>query len=276
MTEPFRYVLEPLREGADVTLYRGRQLGNPSPILAVAPAAEQPSPQGLRRLEHEYSLAAELDAAWAAKPLALTRHEGRTILLLKDPGGEPLDSVLERDKGQPLELTRVLRIAIGLASALGQVHHFAMDYAARMNKRITAISEEFMAALAHHPWPGNVRELQNLIERSVILSNGAVLSGSLPEVTGTSKLSAAVTLEQAERSHILQTLQQMKGVIGGRNGAAARLGLPRTTLIAKMRRLGINGAQSSSAQARAAAPVPIPEDPLFSDPSAECEISRTP
>src|SRR5437660_4573864 len=64
------------------------------------------------------------------------------------------------------------------------VHHFAMDYAARMRKRITAVSEEFMTALVRHSWPGNVRELQNFIERSVILSTGAVLSGSLPEVTG--------------------------------------------------------------------------------------------
>src|SRR6266852_3501085 len=122
MIEPSGYVLEPIREGADFTLYRGRQHGNPSRILAVALTAEQPSPQGLRRLEHEYSLAVELDPAWAAKPLALTRHEGRTILILTDPGGEPLDLVLERDQGQPLDLTRVLRIAIGLATALGQVH----------------------------------------------------------------------------------------------------------------------------------------------------------
>src|SRR5258708_24079775 len=88
------------------------------------------------------------------------------------------------------------------------VHHFAMDYVARMNKRITAISEEFMTALVRHSWPGNVRELQNLIERSVILSTGAVLSGSRPELTGTSKLSAPVTLEEAESLHILRTLEQ--------------------------------------------------------------------
>src|SRR5258708_31499717 len=119
---PSGFLLEPLREGADFTLYRGRQHGNPSTVLAIAPSAEQPSPQSLRRLEHEYSLAAELDPAWAAKPLAVTRHEGRTILLLKDPGGEPLDRVLERNQGQPLELTRFLRIAIGLATALGQAH----------------------------------------------------------------------------------------------------------------------------------------------------------
>ncbi|MGA3035456.1 MAG: AAA family ATPase, partial [Terracidiphilus sp.] len=124
--EPSGYVLEPLREGADFTLYRGRQHGNPSPVLAVALAAEQPSPQGLRRLEHEYSLAAELDPAWAARPLALTRHKGRTILVLTDPGGEPLDRILERHQGQPLSLSRILRIAIGLATALGQVHRHGL------------------------------------------------------------------------------------------------------------------------------------------------------
>jgi formate hydrogenlyase transcriptional activator len=120
------------------------------------------------------------------------------------------------------------------------VRHFAMDYATRMNKGITAISEEFMTALERHSWPGNVRELQNFIERSVILSTGAVLSGLRPGLTGTLKLSAPVTLEEAAASHILQTLQQTKGVIGGLNGAASRLGLPRTTLISKMRQLGIN------------------------------------
>src|SRR3984885_4387885 len=130
------------------------------------------------------------------------------------------------------------------------VHHFAMTYAARMNKRITSISEDFMTSLVLHSWPGNVRELQNFIERSVILSSGDVLSGSRPELTRItpdgskwSKSSAPVPLEQAEstaaRSCILQALQETHGVIGGQNGAAARLGLPRTTLISKMQRLGI-------------------------------------
>src|SRR6202050_4326569 len=122
VTEPSGYLLEVLREGADFTLYRGRQRGNLSLVLAVGLAAERPSPQGLKRLEHEYSLAVELDPAWAAKPLALTRHEGRTILVLEDPGGEPLDLVLERNQAQPLDLTRILRIAIGLTKALGRVH----------------------------------------------------------------------------------------------------------------------------------------------------------
>jgi hypothetical protein len=91
MTAPSEYVLEPIREGAEFTIYRSRQHGNPSPVLVVAATAEQPLPQSLRRLEHECSLAAELEPVWAAKPLALTRHEGRTILVLADPGGEPLD-----------------------------------------------------------------------------------------------------------------------------------------------------------------------------------------
>src|SRR5260370_30371107 len=123
---PSGYVLVPLRESADFTLYRGRQHDNPLPVLAIALSAEQPSPQSLTRLEHEYSFAAKLDPAWAAKPLAITRQEGRTILVLKDPSGEALDRILERDPGQPLDLTRFLRSAIGLAHTLGQVHQHGL------------------------------------------------------------------------------------------------------------------------------------------------------
>ena len=125
MTKPSGYELEALREGADFTLYRGRRHGKPSPLLLVALPADRPSPQGLKRLQREYSLTAELDPAWAAVPLALTRYEGRTILVLKDPGGEVLDRILERalvGDQPPLDLTRVLGIAIGLATALCQVH----------------------------------------------------------------------------------------------------------------------------------------------------------
>jgi formate hydrogenlyase transcriptional activator len=149
------------------------------------------------------------------------------------------------------------------------VHQFAAHYAARMGKRITAISEEFMASLVRQSWPGNVRELQNFIERSVILSTGVVLSGSLPTPTITipddwsgSKASTSVTLEQAERSHILDTLQQTDGLVGGRNGAAARLGVPRTTLIYKMKRLGIFSNVGPTLRAHS-----------FSDPSAEWNFS---
>src|SRR5580704_12127107 len=121
------YVLEPIRDGAEFTLYRARQRGNDMPLLVVAPTAGQPLPQSLRRLEHEYSLAAELNNTWAAKPIALTRHEGRTILIIEDPGGEPLDRVLDRDvlgqnEEQPLDLARFLRLAINLATALGHAH----------------------------------------------------------------------------------------------------------------------------------------------------------
>jgi formate hydrogenlyase transcriptional activator len=130
-----------------------------------------------------------------------------------------------------------------------------MSYANRMQKPITAIADEFMAALTRHSWPGNVRELQNFIERSVILSTGAILTGSLPELTCTPKSSAPVTLEDAERSHILQTLSRTEGVVGGPNGAAARLGLKRTTLISMMRRLGINPGQSIAMPARSVASV---------------------
>jgi PAS domain S-box-containing protein len=125
-TELSGYVLEPVRQGADFALYRGRRRGDPSPILAVALTADQPSSHGLRRLEHEYSLAPELDPVWAAKPLALTSYEGRAALLLTDPGGDLLDLIIERDlvgnRGRALGLERVLRISIGLAAALGQMH----------------------------------------------------------------------------------------------------------------------------------------------------------
>jgi PAS domain S-box-containing protein len=122
MTGGSEYEWGSLRNEADFTFYRGKKRSNQQPILAVAAAAEQPSPQSLRRLEHEFILARELDARWAVQPLALTRHEGRATLILDDPGGEPLDGVIERQKGQPIDLTRFLRIAVGLTDALGQTH----------------------------------------------------------------------------------------------------------------------------------------------------------
>jgi formate hydrogenlyase transcriptional activator len=133
------------------------------------------------------------------------------------------------------------------------VDHFAMDFARRMRKPITAIAEKFMEALVRHSWPGNVRELQNFIERSVILSTGTVLNGSLAGLTRTSLSPAAVTLEDADRLHILRILQQTEGRISGKGGAAGRLGLPRTTLISKMRRLGIGPGKGSEAPGRSVA-----------------------
>jgi len=136
-------------------------------------------------------------------------------------------------------------------------HHFAMNYADRLHKPIRAISEDFMTALVRHSWPGNIRELQNVIERSVILSTGAALIGPPPELpcitrdrSQPSQASATLTLKEAQRSHILQALLRTQGVVGGLHGAAARLGLPRTTLIYKMRCLGISPFQSSSAPGR--------------------------
>ena len=117
MGESSEYILEPFREEADDTFYRGTERSSQQPILAVAVAAELPPPQSLRRLEDEYSLATELDAAWAAQPLALTCHQGRVILLLKDPGGEPLDRVIEQHKIHLIDLTRFLHIAIGLSGS---------------------------------------------------------------------------------------------------------------------------------------------------------------
>src|SRR5580704_16322317 len=126
MAAASQYLLEKIREGPEFVLYRARQRGNDRPLLVLAPTSQRPLPQSLRRLEHEYSFAAELDPAWAAKPLALTRYEGRAILVLKDPGGDPLDLILNRGQGLPLDLARALRIAIGLTTALSQVHRHGL------------------------------------------------------------------------------------------------------------------------------------------------------
>jgi serine/threonine protein kinase len=112
------YLLETLREDAEFVLYRGRRRGDASSVLALAPVAEQPTPATLKPLHHEYSLRAELDPGWAAQPITLTRHLGRTTLILEDPGGEPLDRLLARR----LEVSDFLPIAISLAVALGEVH----------------------------------------------------------------------------------------------------------------------------------------------------------
>jgi formate hydrogenlyase transcriptional activator len=117
-----------------------------------------------------------------------------------------------------------------------------------MNKRIESIPIEVMKALAAHPWPGNIRELRNFVERSVILTPGNVLKPPLEELsTGRSAAAAALhhrtvpayTLREIEREHILLALRNADWVIGGAAGAAARLGLKRTTLTAKMQKLGI-------------------------------------
>ena len=111
-----------LRDDGEFALYRVRcrstDGGHVQPSLLVAPLREHTAPRSLRRLEHEYSLRAELESTWAAVPLGLVGHQGRPVLVLEDPGGEPLDRLV----GAPLELRQFLRVAIGLAAALGQVH----------------------------------------------------------------------------------------------------------------------------------------------------------
>ncbi|RKR36217.1 ATP-binding sensor histidine kinase [Paraburkholderia sp. BL17N1] len=126
MTEDSGYTLELLREDAGLTLYRGRDSNTLTPIVAVAATVPQPSPHILQRLEHEWSLATALDSAWAARPVALTRHQGRTALILEDPGGEPLDRIITQQKNTQIDLTRCLRIAIGLVAALDQVHRHGL------------------------------------------------------------------------------------------------------------------------------------------------------
>jgi predicted ATPase/signal transduction histidine kinase len=117
--EPSGYVFETLREDEEFALFRGWRDDDERPtILSVAPVSEHPVPGILERLEHEYSLRAELHSDWAARPLTLVRHGGRTMLILEDPGGEPLDRVI----GQPMELSQFLRLAAGLAAALGKLH----------------------------------------------------------------------------------------------------------------------------------------------------------
>jgi len=121
------------------------------------------------------------------------------------------------------------------------VTHFVGFYGRRIGKRIDHIAEETMAALLSYPWPGNVRELQNLIERAVILSCDGVLPNPLPSnhQETVTVVSNSTTLKEVGRALILQALEAAGWMIGGPEGAAVKLGLKRTTLIYKMKKLGI-------------------------------------
>jgi transcriptional regulator with GAF, ATPase, and Fis domain len=127
------------------------------------------------------------------------------------------------------------------------VTHFVEVFGRRMGREIEHIPPETMSALSSYQWPGNIRELQNLIERAVILSSNGVLPNSLP-ATGTQAVTVAsaaattpvTTLKDSERTLIQRTLESVGWVIGGPKGAAAKLGLKRTTLIHKMQKLGIS------------------------------------
>ena len=127
------------------------------------------------------------------------------------------------------------------------VEHFVRLYADRMNKRITEVPQRAMEALERHSWPGNIRELQNFIERSVILTAGPVLCAPLAELDESSEIesSEAVTLADAQRDHIRRTLERTNWVIAGPRGAASRLGMKRSTLQYRIRKLGISRAMMS-------------------------------
>jgi formate hydrogenlyase transcriptional activator len=127
---------------------------------------------------------------------------------------------------------------------------FVENFAARLNKTIDSIPDEVVAVLQAHDWPGNIRELQNFIERAMLFSPGSVLRLplDLKQSVKQSSESASRTLADADREHILETLKQTDWLIGGQDGAANRLGLPRTTLIYKMRKLGIETRRSLGAR----------------------------
>ena len=137
------------------------------------------------------------------------------------------------------------------------VTHFVETCCSRMRKVIECIPPETLSAFTSYAWPGNIRELQNLVERAVILSTDGVLPNPLPagDTTPVVHVSRTTTLQDAERALICQTLESVGWVVAGANGAAARLGLKRTTLISKMKRLGIappsrrpNGAPRTESQ----------------------------
>jgi formate hydrogenlyase transcriptional activator len=124
------------------------------------------------------------------------------------------------------------------------VRYFVQQFARRMNRVIDTISSESMDALVHYAWPGNIRELQNLLERAVILSSGPVLRVPVAELRASpavaaASVSAVMTLEATERAAILRALKEAGGKVGGGDGAASKLGMKRTTLQARMRKLGI-------------------------------------
>ena len=127
------------------------------------------------------------------------------------------------------------------------VRHFAREFGSRMNKVIDTVPEYVLDALRRHTWPGNVRELQNFVERAVLLAEGGTLHPALSDLTRIAPVEADErrrTLLEVERAYIAEVLQRTNWVVGGRDGAAAKLGLPRTTLIARMRKLGITRSSS--------------------------------
>jgi formate hydrogenlyase transcriptional activator len=130
------------------------------------------------------------------------------------------------------------------------VRHFVGRYADRMHKFVSEIPADTMDAMVAYDWPGNIRQLQNFVEHGVIVSPGSVFQPALGQLENRKAVGSPrsrKTLEDAMREHILQALDQTKWVVGGRHGTAAYLGVARTTLLSKMRRLGIETAADRSA-----------------------------
>ena len=119
------------------------------------------------------------------------------------------------------------------------VAHFVQKFGQRMSRQISRISQHAMDTLTRYSWPGNIRELQNFIERAVILTKGDVLQIP-PLPTRMMNGTEPATLKDVERNHILKALEESNWVVGGKSGAAARLGVARTTLIDKMRTRGLS------------------------------------
>ncbi len=121
------------------------------------------------------------------------------------------------------------------------VEFFVQEFSQRMNKQIDTVLASTMEQLTNYSWPGNIRELQNFIERAVILTSGSTLWVPLDDLKSPIEAEpAATTLKEAESGHILKILRETHWVVGGPRGAAARLGLKRTTLMGKIRRLGLS------------------------------------
>ena len=132
MIDLSRYIFDTVQKDEEFILYRGKNLDDGSKILALSPVGQHPKPESLKCLEHEYSLKEELHLNWAARPLAIEKHWGRSVLVLEDPGGLPLESAYGRfgraagaayrREGNGSELAFFLRVAISLASAIDHVH----------------------------------------------------------------------------------------------------------------------------------------------------------
>ena len=118
--------------------------------------------------------------------------------------------------------------------------HFVERFASRMHRQINTIPSATLRALQQWHWPGNVRELENFIERSVILTRGPVLEAPIHELQRSAAKAPVVSLDDSARIHILKVLRETRGVLSGPGGAADRLGVKRTTLQGKMKRLGIS------------------------------------